>query len=171
MRWTTSCASIWCLVCWRTPVWSKVLQHLLAGVVIFFTCLLTKTYGSKKIRASRENNLTIGGGKTMGVEPLCEVDSSSGDIYTMNISHQTAFPTILVGFLYASSRYDTWCKYFASNRLLKNISEYVSFLRFLAYPASTLTIHPRYKLYDHRTTTHTAVIQDTKYTTTAVTIM
>ena len=28
------------------------------------------------------------------------------------------------------------------------------FLRFLAHPASTLTIHPRYKLYDHRTTTH-----------------
>ena len=36
-----------------------------------FTCLLTKKYGSKKsIRASRENNLTIGGGKTMGVEPI-----------------------------------------------------------------------------------------------------
>ena len=30
---------------------------------------------------------------------------------------------------------------------------------------STLTIHPRYKLYDHRTTTHTAMIQYTKYTT------
>ena len=46
------------------------MQHLLAGVVIFFTCLLTKKYGSKKkIRASRENNLTIDGGKTMGVEP------------------------------------------------------------------------------------------------------
>jgi len=46
------------------------MQHLLAGVVIFFTCLLTKKYGSKNnFRASRENNLTIGGGKTMGVEP------------------------------------------------------------------------------------------------------
>ena len=46
------------------------MQHLLAGVVIFFTCLLTKKYGSKKKnRASRENNLTIDGGKTMGVEP------------------------------------------------------------------------------------------------------
>ena len=77
---------------------------------------------------------------------------------------------ILVGFLHASNRYDTWCKYFASNRFLKNTSEYVSFLRFLAYPASTLTIHPRYKPYDYRTTTYTAVIQQyTKYTT--VTIM
>ena len=36
-----------------------------------------------------------------------------------------------------------------------------SFLRFLAHPASTLTIHlgERYKFYDHRTTTHTAMIQ------------
>ena len=77
---------------------------------------------------------------------------------------------LIVGFLYAYSRYDTWCKYFASNRFLKNTSEYVSFLRFLAYPASTLTIHPRYKPYDYRTTTYTAVIQQyTKYTT--VTIM
>ena len=41
-------------------------------------------------------------------------------VYTINISHQTAFSTILVGFLHASSRYDTWCKYFASNHLLKN---------------------------------------------------
>ena len=58
----------------------------------------------------------------------------------------------------------------ASNRFLKNTSEYVSFLRFLAYPASTLTIHPRYKPYDYRTTTYTAVIQQyTKYT--IVTIM
>ena len=75
--------------------------------------------------------------------------------FFFNISHQTTFPTILVGFLYAYkySRYDTWCKYFASNRFLKNTSEYVSFLRFLAYPASTLTIHPRYKHYDYRTTT------------------
>ena len=41
-----------------------------------------------------------------------------------------------------------------------------SFLRFLAHPASTLTIHlgERYKLYDHRTTTHTAaMIQYTWY--------
>ena len=30
---------------------------------------------------------------------------------------------------------------------------------------STLTIHPRYKLYDHRTTTHTAMIQYTMHTT------
>ena len=34
-----------------------------------------------------------------------------------------------------------------------------SFLRFPAHPASTLTIHPRYKLYDHGTMTHTAMIQ------------
>ena len=46
------------------------MQHLLAGVVIFFTCLLTKKYGSNFFfRAKRENNLTIGGGKTMGGEP------------------------------------------------------------------------------------------------------
>ena len=46
------------------------MQHLLDGDVIFFTCQLTKKYGSKKkFRASRENNITSGGGKTMEVEP------------------------------------------------------------------------------------------------------
>ena len=84
------------------------------------------------------NNVTISNSRIIWM--ACFVD-----IYTINISHQTTFPTILVVFLYAYSRYDTWCKYFPSNRFLKNTSEYVSFLRFLAYPASTLTIHPRYK--------------------------
>ena len=57
-------------------------------------------------------------------------------VYTMNISHQTTFSAILVGFLHASNRYDTWCKYFASNCLQK-----ISFLRFLAHPASMLTTY------------------------------
>ena len=56
-------------------------------------------------------------------------------VYTMNILHQTAFSTILVGFLHASSTYDTWCKYFASNLLLKNKFSSIS---------STPSIHADY---------------------------
>ena len=58
--------------------------------------------------------------------------------------------------LFYKNRYDTWCKYFVK----------ISFLRFPAHSASTLTtsIHPRYNLYDHRTSTHTTMIQQyTKY--------
>ena len=45
------------------------------------------------------------------------------------------FSTMLVGFLHASSRYDTWCKYFASNRLLKSKFSSIS---------STPSIHADY---------------------------
>ena len=62
-----------------------------------------------------------------------QCETPSRHVYTMNISHQTACSAILVGFLHASNRYDTWCKYFASN-----CSQKISFLRFLAHPASML---------------------------------
>jgi len=62
-----------------------------------------------------------------------QCETPSRHVYTMNISHQTACSAILVGFLHASNRYDTWCKYFASN-----CSQKISFLRFLAHPASII---------------------------------
>ena len=101
-------------------------------------------------------------------ETLYDADSSSGDVviyWTMSGTHvvpdrqqydehtpTTYYKTLTT---YASSRYDTWRKYFKP--LFQVFFDFQHTQR-----SRWLFILERYKLYDHITTTHAAMIRCTK---------